>query len=207
MLNTLGFDENTARKFLQPTIKNMTKLSTPGEAGANYLKFYLDNFFFTPAPSYNDYGEESADISDTFKIFHYEEQTSSTILKYDTDYYNTPHYRHIVESLLKHIKKQTSDGRVLIDGVYATLFCNGIELLKSVVDKNYEPDTNSKITITLNGSEQVLPLLKRTEIYAPGDISEIITIRAVCILLAFRSIPASLVTISLVASILLPEIK
>ena len=165
MLNTLGFDENTARTFLQPTIENMTKLSTPGEAGANYLKFYLDNFFFTPAPSYNDYGEESADISDTFKIFHYEEQTASTILKYDTDYYNTPHYRHIVESLLKHIKKQTSDVRVLIDGVYATLFCNGIELLKSVVDKNYEPDTNSKITITLNGSEQVLPLLKRTEIY------------------------------------------
>lgn len=165
MLNTLGFDENTANTFLQPTIETMTKLSTPGEAGANYVKYYLDNFFFTPAPSYNDYGDESADISDTFKIFHYEEQTASTILKYDTDYFKTPHYKHIVESLLKHIKKQTSDGRVLIDGVYATLFCNGIELLKSVVDKNYEPDATSKIAITLNGSEQVLPLLKKTEIY------------------------------------------
>ena len=165
MLNTLGFDENTASTFLQPTIEIMTKLSAPGKIGANFVKYYLDNYFFTPSTDYNDYGEESPDSSDTFKIFHYEEQTASTILKYDTDYYNTPHYRHIVRSLLKHIKKQTTDGRILIDGVYATLFCNGIELLKSVIDKNYDPDSNVKISITENGLEHILPLLKKTEIY------------------------------------------
>lgn len=112
------------------------------------------------------YTPESSDSSDTFQIFHYKERTASTLLEYDTEYYHTPHYKQVVKSLLNHIKAQVMEGRVLIDGVYATLFCNGIELLKCAIDKNYDPDANAKISIMLDGSLQELPVLKNTEIYA-----------------------------------------
>jgi hypothetical protein len=166
MLNTLGFNEETATEFLQPTIDMMSNLSSSGKNGARYVKDYLDNLFFCPSTCPDNYGEELSDNSDTFRIFHYEELTASKLLESDTEYYNTPHYKHIVESLLKHIKDQVMDGRVLIDGVYATLFCNGIELLKYSIDKKYDPDTNSKITIKMNEALQTLPVLRKTEIYS-----------------------------------------
>lgn len=166
ILNTLGFDEETAIEFLQPTIEVMSKLSAPGKEGAKNVKDYLDHLFFAPSTNYNAFGDESSDNSDTFRIFHYEELTASRLLKYDTDYYKTPHYRHIVKSLLAHIKKQVMDGRVLIDGVYATLFCNGIELLKCAIDKNYDPQSNANISVTIDGVSQILPVLKKNEIYS-----------------------------------------
>lgn len=166
MLNTLGFDEKTALEFLQPTIETMTKLIGPGKEGSDYVKYYLDNLFFAPSTNYNAFGDESPNSSDTFKIFHYNELTASTLLKYDTYYYKTPHYKDIVKSLLSHIKKQVMDGRVLIDGVYATLFCNGIELLKCAIDKNYDPDSNTRISVKIDGTPQTLSVLKKTEIYS-----------------------------------------
>lgn len=166
MLNTLGFDEKTAVDFLQPTIEAMNMLAALGKDGSTYVKNYLDNFYFAPSTNINAFGEESSDSSDTFRIIHYNELTAGTLLKYDTDYYKTPHYKDVVKSLLSHIKKQVMNGRVLIDGVYATLFCNGIELLKCAIDKNYDPDPNAKITVTIDGTSLVLPVLKGTEIYS-----------------------------------------
>ena len=166
MLNTLGFDEKTALEFLQPTIETMTRLIASGKEGSDYVKYYLDNLFFAPSTNYNAFGDESSNNNDTFRIFHYNELTASTLLKYDTDYYMTPHYKDIVKSLLSHIKKQVMDGRVLIDGVYATLFCNGIELLKCAIDKSYDPDSDTRISVTIDGTSQTLPVLKKTEIYS-----------------------------------------
>ena len=164
MLNTLGFDEEAALKFLQPTIDIMKKLAD--KDGANYVKYYLDNLYFSPSSSFNEYGDEISDSIDTFKIIHYQQLTASTILNYNTEYYNTNHFQNVVRSLLSHIKKQVIDGRVLIDGVYATLFCNGIELLKYAIDKNYDPNSNTAITVMINGNLQSLPLLKKNEIYS-----------------------------------------
>lgn len=166
MLNTLGFNAKTAAEFLRPTIEIMSKLSSSGKAGADFVKYYLDNLFFSPTTNYDIYGEELSNSSDTFKIFHYEELTASKLLEYDLDYYKTPHYKHIVKSLLNHIKKQVMDGRVLIDGVYATLFCNGIELLKYAIDKEYDPNVKNKITVEIDGVPKELPVLKKTEIYS-----------------------------------------
>lgn len=166
MLNTLGFDEASATEFLQPTIDMMTKLSAPEKDGAHYVKYYLDHLFFSSTTDHDNYGEEIPDNSDTFKIFNYKELVASKLLEYNLDYYKTAHYNDIVKSLLAHIKKQVMNGRVLVDGVYATLFCNGIELLKYAIDKEYNPNTSSKITIEIDGIPTDIPVLEKTEIYS-----------------------------------------
>lgn len=164
MLNTLGFDEGTAEKFLEETKSTMLNLTEPGKKGAKYVKRYIDNIYFTPSNDQDEYGEESTSINDTFKVFHHKELTASKLLDYDFEYYKTEHYKEVVKSLLDHIKKQVTHGRVMIDGVYAYLFCNGIELLKHSIDNAFNPDLNSKNNVTVNS--KTYPLLNNTEIYS-----------------------------------------
>ncbi|MCR4687822.1 MAG: hypothetical protein K5659_09650 [Lachnospiraceae bacterium] len=152
MLNTLGFNEKTANEFLKETKTTMFDLCTKGP---DYVKKYVDEIYFTPCNDQDNYGEETTNISDTFKSFHYKELSASKLLEYDLDYHKTSHYKDVIKSLLGHIKKQVMNGRVMIDGVYAYLFCNGIELLKYSIDKNYDP----------NAGENGKGTLRNTEIY------------------------------------------
>ena len=152
MLNTLGFNGEKANKFLEETKNIMFDLSTKGP---DYVKKYIDEIYFTPCNDQDNYGEETTNISDTFRSFHYKELSASKLLEYDLDYHETSHYKDVIKSLLGHIKKQVMNGRVMIDGVYAYLFCNGIELLKNSIDKNYDP----------NASENGKDTLRKTEIY------------------------------------------
>ena len=153
MLNTLGFNEKTAYKFLEETKNTMLGLCMSGTKGAINVKNYIDNIYFTHTNDQDDYGEEISSINDTFKSFHYKELTASKLLEYNLDYYKTAHYKEVVNSLLDHIKTQVMNGRVMIDGVYAYLFCNGIELLKYSIDKNYNPNEDARNKATLRNTE------------------------------------------------------
>lgn len=169
MLNTIGFDADSAKAFLEPTVTLLKNMALPGSTGAAYVKYYLDHFYsgeISDADIFDKTDDTSSesDHHTTFRMIHYKAETARKLLALTPDFSQTALYRSVVQSLQYHIVRQIPQGRVLINGIYGTLFCNGLELLKYAIDKTYQP--GDPILLKKDGTTYTLPVLRGNEIYS-----------------------------------------
>ena len=113
LLNTLQMDYGDVEKFLQPSLEYISKIKSDPAVLRHHIKYPNPNPMDMEYRSKNDVVFGLMGLNEEF-----------TYTKYYQDF-----KKDLVKSLIKGIRK----GHVLVEGTYATMFGNGLEMLKASV--------------------------------------------------------------------------
>ena len=70
-------------------------------------------------------------------IKNYRQKIVTDVMRCTDDFVHTPFYKNYRSEQCKNFKERLKLGRVLVNGSYHTIFGNGVELLRCVIDKKY----------------------------------------------------------------------
>ena len=115
LINTLQLSYNDIESFLQPSLDYITKIKTDPAVLRYHIKYpYLD-------PEDLEYRSKN-DV-----VFG--------LMGLNEDFTRTRLYQSFKKDLVKSLVKNLRKGHVLVNGTYATMFGNGLEMLKSAIGR------------------------------------------------------------------------
>lgn len=135
LLNTIGLSNNEVADLLSDSFKLLRLMMND----PMYLRYYIQL-------SVNaDEDEEEIDAT----TVNYRSKAATEMLKRSDDFVNTKYYCDFRGDILDSFKKKIKKGKVPIDGTNATIFGNGAEFLRAVIDEKYEVEE----PLALKGNE------------------------------------------------------
>lgn len=135
MLNTLGLSKEETAGFLKDSFDYLLNiLKDP-----MYMRYYISLF---------GRGESDAEGAAP-SCATYRAKAVLEMLLRSEEFANTKFYRDFRDNIRSSFRNRLRRGRVQVDGTYATLFGNGAEFLRALIDKDYEPDE----PLALKGNE------------------------------------------------------
>ena len=86
------------------------------------------------------YVADADELDPDADIKNYRQKIITDVMRCTDDFVYTPFYKNYRTEQCKNFKERLKLGRVLVNGSYHTIFGNGVELLKCVIDKKYTVD-------------------------------------------------------------------
>ena len=150
LLNSLQLKQNNVRNFVQLYFEYINLIrhikNTP-----EFIRFYLEGE--DTGHQHDDYSDDSEDTNDinaekellNYSSYSFKNKVCLELIKIDgrvkhTDLFKKRVFSSVVDSLLLKLY----NGRVLVNGTYATLFGNPYEYLKYII-KKFDPDYPSSL--------------------------------------------------------------
>ena len=150
LLNSLQLKQNTVRNFVHHYFEYI-KLIRDIKRTPEFIRFYLEGE--DTGNQYDDYSDDSEDTNDinaekellNYSSYSFKNKICLELIKIDervkyTDLFKKRVFSSIVDSLLLKLY----NGRVLVNGTYATLFGNPYEYLKYII-KDFDPKKPSSL--------------------------------------------------------------
>ena len=131
LLNTLQLTEQDVARVLAGSLDFLHKI----QRDPMYLRYY-GNLFVSDSPEVD---------ADSLTADNYRQKLISDIMRRTDDFEGTVFYRSYRAELCQSIKERLKHGRIPVDGGYHTLFGNGPEFLRAVIDKNYVADAQPPV--------------------------------------------------------------
>lgn len=162
LINTLGLDKKQVEDLYSPARDFLGKL----KSDPAYVRYYLDHSFFKEEAKDSDenISEAQATSSDEnknshdFTLVNYYPYAVKQLLSISNDFADTEIYKNAVrENITEGFRKRLLSGKTLIDGVFATIFGNGAELLYSLIHDDYVPGQTMLIDVNEQPTELVVP--------------------------------------------------
>ncbi len=161
ILNTLQIAKEKIKKLLEPTLEYLELLRTDPIAMYHYCEVHSD--------------DEDNDLMMNVKadIIH-------KMMKLNENFKNTEMYQVLAKRILEDIRSDIKCGRILVNGTYATVLGNPIEMLQAAIGK-YEPETTvvgeKTIISTAFDEKQLLacrsPHICAGNIYLPNNLHDV----------------------------------
>lgn len=148
IINTLGLTEEEIKSLLEPSLTYIGNVTKQAIYMRHYIKLKLSNS--DDAANDSDIYEQNDE--EELSLLDYTFETVGKMLLLNDDFAGTEYYKTFKNNVRNAFKKKLAMGRILIDGTYATLFGNGIELLFATVGKCYDED-GKVIPIALKNGE------------------------------------------------------
>ena len=127
-LNTLGLTREESEAFLVDSIDYIHKILRD----PMYMRYYISLF------GRSEYDEPLTD--DAVTTENYRAKAVLEMLKCRDDFAKTRFYCDFRGDVRRSFKNKLKNGRVQVNGTYTTLFGNGAEFLRAVIDKTYQVD-------------------------------------------------------------------
>lgn len=150
LLNSLQLKQNNVRNFVHLYFEYI-KLIRDIKNTPEFIRFYLEGE--DTGNQYDDYSDDSKDTNDinaekellNYSNYSFKNKVCLELIKIDgrvkhTDLFKKRVFSSVVDSLLLKLY----NGRVLVNGTYATLFGNPYEYLKYII-KNFDPNCPSSL--------------------------------------------------------------
>lgn len=161
LINTLGLDKKQVEDLYSPARDFLGKL----KSDPAYVRYYLDHSFFKEEAKDSDenISEAQDTISDEnnpdFNLVNYYPYAVKQLLGISNDFADTEIYKNAVrENITEGFRKRLLHGKTLIDGVFATIFGNGAELLYSLIYDDYVPGQPMHIDKDGQSTELIVPI-------------------------------------------------
>lgn len=151
MINTLGLDQTQVEELYSPARDFLGKL----KSDPAYVRYYLDHSFF------QEEEKDSDENNHDYKLINYYPYAVKQLLSISNDFADTEIYKNAVrENITNGFSKRLLRGKTLIDGVFATIFGNGAELLYSLIHDDYVPGQAMLMYKNGQATELIVPIGK-----------------------------------------------
>lgn len=121
ILNTLQIKKDKLKELLKATIKYLELLTTD------------------PIAMYH-YCEEHSDDEDSSIMTNVKADIINRMMKHNENFKNTKMYQVLAKKIVEDIRSEIKGGRILVNGTYATVLGNPIEMLQAAIG-TYIPET------------------------------------------------------------------
>ena len=138
MLNTLQIPFTECHDLLEDHIDYITKIRNIKDT-PEYLRLYLEgetNYVREDDLDYYDDSEDQYETEDFFDFnkYTFKSQVCFDLMKTNKGFINTDLFKsHIYTDIINNFRMRLYNGRVLVNGTYATLFGNPLEFLKYII--------------------------------------------------------------------------
>lgn len=161
ILNTLQIAKDKLKELLEATLEYLELLTTD------------------PIAMYH-YCEEHSDDEDSSIMTNVKADIIYRMMKLNENFKNTEMYQVLAKKIVEDIRSDIKGGRILVNGTYATVLGNPIEMLQAAIGK-YEPETTvvgeKTIISTAFDEKQLLacrsPHICAGNIYLPNNLHDV----------------------------------
>ena len=157
LLNTLQLKKNRDINLLINGYIDYIKKIRDIKETPEYVKLYLQGEVKEENEEYEDDSEDDAIASDIFDYssYSFKNKICYDLMNLNGEFIKTDLFKyHIFKNVVNSFRLKLFDGRILVDGTYATLFGNPIEYLKYIIKNDGKPlFGENNITSSLNENE------------------------------------------------------
>ena len=123
LLNTVGMSKEDVDTLLDDSFVLLHRMMED----PMYLRYYINLLVST----------DDADDADATTV-NYRAKAVTEMLSRSDDFVKTKYFSDFRGDILTSFKRKMKNGRIPVNGTYATLFGNGAEFLRAVIDKDYK---------------------------------------------------------------------